>query len=446
MNMKSIKIFWNHVRFCCAACLLAMAVAGRAQTDSCRNHLSAGLELMTQGEVRGGGLPKNFDDKVQQEDHANFLLGRTRINVNYQRPGLEAKVVVQNMAVWGMQNNKAVNLNEGWARLSAPFGGFLQLGRVALSYDDERILGPDDWAMAAYSHDVLRLGYEGHGHKAHAALAYNQNMENMTTGTYYVDGAQPYKSMQMVWYHYDVPTFPLGASLMLMNIGMQAGSKEKDAHTENQQLVGGYLNFHPRRWTAEASYYRQMGKNEYGIKLQAWMVSGKVAYNPTDNYGFNVGYEYLSGDDYVLIIQPGVIGLVKHDVYKGFSPIYGSHHKFYGIMDYFYESARSQGFSPGLQNAYAGGFYKPVPKLTLKGAYHYLASATKLIDLNRTLGHNIDLSASYIFSKDIRLSAGFSYMSGTKTMDALKQNTGSKSVRWGWCTLTISPAIVKTKW
>ena len=47
------------------------------------------------------------------------------------------------------------------------------------TYDDERILGSDDWSMTAFSHDLLRIGYEGHNHKAHLMLAYNQNAENV---------------------------------------------------------------------------------------------------------------------------------------------------------------------------------------------------------------------------------------------------------------------------
>ena len=150
------------------------------------------------------------------------------------------------------------------------------MGRVALSYDDERIIGTNDFATAALSHDLIRVGYEGHGHQAHAIFCYNQNDNNIYNNTYYDDGAQYYKTMQTLWYHYDFPKFPLGVSLLFMNIGMQAGKinpKEWDydtnpARTEYQQMFGGYINYHPKHLTLEASYYRQTGK-QVAISMNA---------------------------------------------------------------------------------------------------------------------------------------------------------------------------------
>ena len=74
-----------------------------------------------------------------------------------------------------------------------------------------------------------------------------------------------------------------------------------------------------------------------------------------------------------------------------------------------------------------------------------LATATKLNKLDRTLGHSIDLQASYSFTKDISLMAGYTFMIGTETMDRLKQGEGSKTARWGWFSLVVSPSLFTTK-
>ena len=58
----------------------------------------------------------------------------------------------------------------------------------------------------------------------------------------------------------------------------------------------------------------------------------------------------------------------------------------------------------------------------------------------------IDLQGTYTFSKDISLSAGYTLMFGTDTMDRLKQGKSSKQARWGWFSLVISPTIFTTKW
>jgi len=433
--------------------LLVPLLSVCAQTDSTKvdkvNTLSFGLNFLTHGEIVRGGLP--VDGDAENEDKSNFLLGRTRFIVDYNRPGLEAHAVIQNLGVWGSDGNQALKLYEGWVKATAKNGLFAQVGRIALKYDDERIIGANDFAMASLSHDVLRVGYEGHGHQLHAILGYNQSADNVYKSTYYEDGSQPYKTMQTVWYHYDVPKFPLGASLLFMNFGLQAGEKGDDYNpptTEYQQMYGGYLNFHPKYVTLEGSYYRQGGKTvlkNKAFEIDAWMASAKATVNPSDYYGFTLGYDYLSGDDFVPDTYGGRIGLPLHKVFKGFTPLYGSRTQFYGLMDYFYQSAYSSGFTPGLQNVFVGISGKPASKLDLSATYHYLAVATDLYELDRTLGHSIDLSADYRFTKDISLSAGYTLMFGTETMEHLKQGNGSKTARWGWFSLVISPTLFTTK-
>ena len=450
------------MRKCCILLLMIAATGCLAQKDSV-NQLSFSMDVLTHGEACGGGLPKT--EGGSDEDKSRFMVGRVRLNVDYQRSGLQVHAVIQNKAIWGMEGNNALTLYEGWVKMAAKNGLFAQMGRIALAYDDERIIGPNDFATAAQSHDVLRLGYEGHGHKAHAILAYNQNGDNCYNGTYYDGGAQLYKTMQTVWYHYDVREFPLGASLLFMNIGQQAGcyvevddewgGKKKaseeynEPRTEYQQMYGGYINFHPKHLTLEGSYYRQTGKVVNNLKqarkIKAWMVSAKATVKPTENYGFVLGYDYLSGDEYVPVIHGGSLGMPLQEYEGGFAPLYGSRTKFYGILDYFYESAYINGFTPGLQNAYLGITGKPASKLSCSATYHYLATATELYDLDRTLGHSIELQASYKFSKDISLVAGYTQMHGTETMDRLKQGSGSKQARWGWFSLVISPSLFTTK-
>ncbi len=441
------------IRVLCVISLLVLSLSVCAQTDSAKvdkvNTLSFGLNFLTHGETVRGGLPVDKNTKVDDKSH--FLLGRTRLTVGYNRPGIEAHAVMQNLAVWGSSGEKALGLYEGWVKMTAKNGLFAQVGRIALSYDDERIIGTNDFAMASLSHDVLRVGYEGHGHQVHAILGYNQNDDNVYKNTYYEDGSQPYKTMQTVWYHYDVPKFPLGASLLFMNVGLQAGIQESEFNpptTEYQQMYGGYLNYHPKYVTFEGSYYRQGGKTVWGNKafeIDAWMASAKVTVNPSDSYGFTLGYDYLSGDDFVPDTYGGKIGLPLHKVFKGFTPLYGSRTKFYGLLDYFYQSAHSASFTPGLQNAFVGVSGKPTSKLALNAFYHYLAVATDLPDLNRTLGHSIDVIASYSFTKDISLAAGYTLMFGTETLNRLKQEKNSDNARWGWFSLVISPTLFTTK-
>lgn len=147
--------------------VLLLPLCGAAQQqDTIKekpNTLAIDANLMTRGELRYGGFPAAPEFA---EDHAQFVMARTRLSVGYQRSFLEAKITAQHSGVWGQQGKGAFNLSEAWATLRANNGLFATVGRQELAYDDERILGRNDWAMAANSHDAVKLGYEGHGHKA----------------------------------------------------------------------------------------------------------------------------------------------------------------------------------------------------------------------------------------------------------------------------------------
>lgn len=416
----------------------------QAQTDTLCNKITIGVNHLTHGELCDGGLPRSAS--ANKESHSSFLFGRTRLTAGFERPGLEVRAVLQNKYVWGSAGNTALNLYEGWAKFTAPCGLFAQVGRVALSYDDERIIGPNDFATASLSHDVLLLGFEGYGHKLHTILAYNQNAENVYASSYYDDGAQAYKTMQTVWYHYDMPWVPVGVSLLCMNMGLQAGSPSDSYNSPKvvyQQMLGGYVNIHPKYVTLEGSYYKQQGKivNTYmqAGPIDAWMASVKATVEPSDRYGFCVGYDHLSGDDYVPVLYGGRLGLPRHEVNRGFTPLYGSRNTFYGILDYYYESAYSYGFTPGLQNTFVGVFGKPFAQLSCSATWHYLAVATDLRNYDRELGHSIEFQATYDFSDVVSLSAGYTQMMGTETMTALKQGDDDKHARWAWFSLVISP-------
>ena len=419
-------------------------VPAATDTTQADNRLDVGVQLLTQGEIRQGGLTKGGSS----EDEVHFIVGRTRFNIGYQRKSLETKLVLQNTAVWGMDKSMDVKLYEAWAKLKAPCGLFMQVGRQVLSYDDERIIGPNDWATVSNSHDVLRLGYEGYGHKAHAVLAYNQNADAPDGGGTFYDNNTQYKALQLLWYHYDLPRLPLGASVLFMNIGMQGGAKDKNEHIEWQQLLGGYLSFTPPFGSLEASYYHQFSKNESGIIMDGWMAAVKAQAQPWKFLGFTAGFDYLSGDEYFPVpASPGQpLVATRHHVNQGFSPVYGSHVKFYGAMDFFYVSAYLNTFTPGLQNTYFGVNANPFKSLNLGLTYHYMATATKLSGLGMTLGHELEFSFSYQFAKDIQLSGGLSFMKGSDTMERLKLSTEKGQLLWGWLTLVIDPKLFTLKW
>ena len=363
---------------------------------------------------------------------------------------MEVKLSPQFSGVWG-QGGSNISLYEGWANLQSKHGLFVKIGRQELDYDNERIIGNDDWTMTAPTHDVLKLGYDGESHKVHLMAAYNQDPDNMDSGNqYYSGGLQPYKNMQTLWYHYDTPKKMFGISLLGMNIGMQSAKQDETDVTYYQQLVGTYMAFRHKYCSLEGEFYYQMGKQEHGLPIDAFMGSVKATVKPSEKYNIFVGYDYLSGDKYFSVPAEGHLGLVHHDKIRGFNAIFGSHHEFYGAMDFFYMKNYYRGFTPGLQNLYIGGNVSPVDGLGLNAGYHYYAIATNLDYLDsKTLGHEVDFSASYAFNKAVSLSAGYTYMHGSETMVKLQQIqevTEQRNLHWGWLMLSVKPTLFSTTW
>ena len=80
-------------------------------------------------------------------------------------------------------------------------------------------------------------------------------------------------------------------------------------------------------------------------------------------------------------------------------------------------------------------------------AYHYFAITSDLYYVpSKSLGHDIEFSASYSFSDLIKLSAGYSFLYGTKTMEILQKLDETRRMHWAWLMLTITPKTFTTTW
>lgn len=441
------KFFFNAARW--LFLLAAVCAYSGLFAQVADNEFSIDAKLNTRGEIRVGG----YDDAngEGQEGRAHFIMGQYRLNIGYKRADwLEIRLSPQFSGVWG-QAGGTLNLSEGWLSMKHNKTGlFTKIGRQTLEYDDERILGYDDWTMTAPTHDAIKLGFEGYGHKVHLILAYNQNAENISTGiTYYSNGIQPYKTMQTLWYHYNTPKNFFGISLLGMNIGVQSKKYDEPNKTIFQQIFGTYLTLNPSIVNLEGSFYYQMGREEHGIKLNAFMGSAKATVTPNEIYNLYTGYDYLSGDQFPVTTN-GNFGLIYHKEARAFTPLFGSHHDFYGAMEFFYFDNYVHNFSPGLQNIYVGGNVSPVQGLKINAAYHFYAIAADLKyqqeKMNKALGHDIDLSVAYTFANFVTLTAGYSYMRGTETMEILQNTTDKRRLHWGWLMLTVTPRIFTYTW
>lgn len=414
--------------------LLPCCMASAQNTEK-ENEFTMSMQIRPRAEYRNGTLMP----RSEGQEAASFINNRARLSMDYKRSDLEIKLSAQHVGVWGqdpqIDTNGRFIMNEAWAKLNFGQGFFAQLGRQTLSYDDERILGGLDWNVAGRYHDALKLGYANKAHQLHLILAFNQNKEKPYGGTYYYDGAQPYKNMQTVWYHYQGDKCPFGASLLFINLGLETGDKATEtSHTRYLQTMGTYLTYQHSGWNLNGSFYYQTGKNKKAAKVSALMGSIQAAYAFDKTWGAVVSFDYLSGNK------------GDGDTYKAFDPLYGTHHKFYGGMDYFYASAFRDGYACGLMDSRAGLRFRASSKVDMELNYHYFTTAVKLPDLKKALGSEVDYQINWSLMKDVKLSAGYSFMRGTKTMDVVKGGNHKSWQDWGWLSLNINPRVLFVKW
>ena len=413
---------------------------GQVASENARGErrLTVEAQLRTRGEYNNGAIRP----RMEGEEAATFVNDRARLSTDYLRGNLELKLGLQHAGVWGQDGMKdrqgRVAMNEAWAKLR--FGGdfFAQVGRQPLSYDDERLLGSYDWDVAGNYHDALRLGYEKAENKVHFIAAFNQTAEN-DRGTYY-NGPMPYKSMVALWYHYDMPTLPLGASVLLMNIGREIGISGF-GRTNFMQTLGTHVSYSPAtskatgyglpEWLepvvdASASFYYQTGRNPQGYSISAWMASVQASADVLPELRVHAGYDYLSGND------------LSSNTINAFDPLFGSHHKFYGAMDYFTGQMLS-----GLQDIQLGASTTALKGLDVRLDYHYFLTTHNLLGYGKGLGSEFDLRFSTRLMKDVRLSGGYSFMLGTETMEVVRSGSHRSWQDWAWLSLDINPRLFR---
>ena len=416
-------------------CVALMCSQGFAQNEE--NSFSLGVQLRPRAEYRNGA----FFPLTDEIDPVGFINNRARISMEYSREKLSLGVSAQHVGVWGQDPAADMNgrfmLNETWATIAPGGGFFFKLGRQSLAYDDERMLGMSDWNMSGRFHDALKMGFENTQNKLHFILAFNQNSDKQSGGTYYAPGGQPYKTMQTIWYqHTESKLFNI--SFLLMNLGMETGSVQ-ETNVKYTQTFGTNISIQPNAFQLYGTFYYQAGKTVVDRRISAFMGAINASYQMNPAWKIIAASDYLSGDD-----------VNNMDKYKAFNPLYGTNHKFYGTMDYFYASSFINGLNPGLWDNQLGVSFKASPTVTLALNYHHFQTTTDVYVANekqsRALGSEWDFQLTWNVMKDVTLTGGYSTMFGNDAMKAVKGGDPSRWQDWTWLSLNINPKVLITKW
>lgn len=409
--------------------LVAICAVINLLAQNTEHKLTVDLQLRSRGELRDGALMP----KVEDDDIAAFINNRTRLNLDYKKSFLEIGLSLQHVGVWGddkqVHKDADLGVHEAWAKMTFGDGFFVKLGRQVISYDDQRILGALDWHVAGRHHDALQLGYENEKNKLQLTLSFNQNGENVHGSFYDSRKGQPYKTMQTLWYNVAASS-TAKLSFLFMNLGMQDTEDVKYLQT-----AGSYMDFKlSNKLGAKLSGYYQFGKIPGGYKTSAYMFSGILDYKFSSTFKSKIGMDYLSGN--------------KKDNEKitAFNPLYGTHHKFYGAMDYFYVSPFINGLKPGLWDSYVGISNAVNSKFSYGLTYHYFQFTGDVFHTNgkeadKGLGSEFDFDMKWKIHQDITLSSGLSFALLSDSIELIKGGDAGKLQSWAWISLNVSPRL-----
>ncbi len=421
--------------------------------------LSLTGQLRTRTELRDGQgtLP------VKNAVPAFFTSQRTRLNFGYNGYRSKLFTALQDVRVWGqdastihrntLESNDGLLLHEAWGEIAltdttANAGELLfKVGRQELVYDDVRLLGNLDWLQQARRHDLALLKYNLHDWQAHLGLAFNQNKELKAGSIFqgvpagYAAGTNGqttlYKSMQFLY---------LGRKLRGGNASLLVLKDDFNRYVTNDDksrtyirgvwsrvTLGGYLSTQlTQKLSLTGSAYYQTGKDRDGISLSAYLLSAHAPYAVSRKLSVDPGIDYTSGG-----------GTATRN--RRFDPLYGTPHKFWGYMDYFYVA---DGFgNNGLVDYYLKTRFKLREDLLVTLDAHQFTSSNKVTAGDGTervcsLGTEFDLIVNYNLTKMINLEGGYCTMFAAPTLasEAVKNVPDAKlQANWAYLMISIKP-------
>ena len=412
------------------AMLIVMVLGGTTFAQE----VNANLQLRPRYEYRNGFKGLMPDTELP----TSFVSQRSRLNLNFKQEKISAKLTLQNVRTWGDVKTTTTNdkngiiLFEAWGQYQFDENWSTRVGRQVISYDNQRIFGEIDWLQQGQSHDAAVVSYKKGKHQLDFGAALNADSEDLFRNLYTTN----YKNMQYAWYHTDFSNFQM--SLLALKTGFQY---EQPATTnleiEYIQTFGTFLKYKKNKLDADLSLYAQTGKGKLtsnNTTVNAYNVGVNINYAVTNEVKAGLGYEYLSGKDQT----------DTENIIKSFNPIFGTNHAFNGFMDYFYVGNHKN--TVGLQDVYLKLNYAPnkwnfavTPHVFMTAADVKYPLASDIMD--NYLGTEVDVTVGYSLHKNIGISAGYSQMFGTETLEVLKGGNKDLDNNWAYVMVNFNPKI-----
>lgn len=302
----------------------------------------------------------------------------------------------------------------------------LQVGRQAISYADQRWFGALGWAASGRAHDAFVNKFTFGKFKLDVGLALNQTKHTNGLDSAAIANIRGgYKSLQYAWAILPFGDFTLQG--MFSNTTLTRTLSSTSVSYENLTTIGILPSFSTGDLKFNASAYYQTS----GSERDAYLIAGDVTYSGL-GLPLTLGVDLVSGDDQTT------------DKSETWLQPFGTNHKFYGFMDFFYVGEVP---SFGLNDVYLKSVFKTGSKTKLIAFAHIFSTNQDFVNAESQetggfLGSEIDLIYDFQVAKAFNMKLGYSAFFADKLFESFKAGDSGSVNNWAWLQLTFKPKFL----
>ena len=445
-------------------------------------------QFSVSGEFRPRAEYRDGYTKLRDSTQTGYfdILGRTRLIFDYKSEKFTTRFSLQHAYVFGENNflnsdtirNNTVNIFEAWFKYDFMDNFSIRIGRTALSYDDQRLIGYNNWRPQGSAHDIVgfqwgvpKRSYQGdfsfavNNAAPAGAFLSNYSLKNYKYMTYLWNQMSFFRNMLKVSLMGVVDAYQLPAQyqkvtstqiLWVINGNDTVGhttltTTSQVPITDPNQIyarytVGGNAWFNWKNLSIWAGGYYQGGHIQDGREVAATMWGVNAYYQIVKPFRLGAGYERLSGTNN----DPNRAADVAKKV-NSFNTLYGTAHQLYGYMDMFNSMLSTVPNYPGLNQLYARGTVNFSKVTSLEATWRYFSFNNEYLPdmktkIGKNLGSELDLMFLYKPVPNVELNAAYCYFFPTSSMEKLNGLKSSVSgSQYVYLQITYKPKFFSTE-
>lgn len=444
---------------------------------------TSSAQFTISGEFRPRAEYRDGYTKLRDSTQTGYfdILGRTRLIFDYKNEQFTTRFSIQHAYVFGENNlfnsdtirNNTVNIFEAWFKYDFTKSFAIRVGRTTLSYDDQRLIGYNNWRPQGSAHDIVGLqwncpksAYQGdfsfavNNAAPAGAFLSNYSLKNYKYMTYLWNQMSFFKEMLKVSLMgvvdaYQLPTQykSVTQTTYVFNGADTVGYFNTTSLvpiTDPNQVyarytVGGNAWFNWKNLSIWAGGYYQGGHIQDGREVSATMWGVNAYYQIVKPFRLGAGYERMSGTDN----NPDRKAEVAKKV-NSFNTLYGTAHQLYGYMDMFNTMLSSVPAYPGLNQLYARGTVNFSKVTSLEATWRYFSFSQEYLPdgtkVGKNLGSELDLMFIYKPLPNFELNAAYCYFFPTSAMEKLNSLKSSvKGSQYAYIQITYKPKFFSTE-